>query len=120
MDSEETEAFIRGLAYEWAKVELPSGGLNYADYLEAITGLDLETDDLNRTSLIFRAIINQAKALAYSSRWVKSELKFETQAEAIGDRARWLRVHIAINGASDDSLDLYMIRANRFVLTLID
>ncbi|GAB4019137.1 hypothetical protein [Spirosoma koreense] len=106
---------VRRLAYSWFRGDLPPGRLAYTDFVNTIAGLNLVTDDPNRTTAIFNAVMQQAKTLGRSSEWVQTELTFETKVEAVGERAKWLRLDIAAQDASDAALDLYNERITRFV-----
>lgn len=114
MDSEVSKIVIYQLAFNWVQVNLPTSRMIYSDYINAIGGLNVITDDAVRTKTIFSAVLDQAKTLGYSSEWVEAELKFEAQAEAVGDRAKWLHLGVAARDASDEALDLYNIRMDRF------
>ncbi|AUD02111.1 hypothetical protein [Spirosoma pollinicola] len=115
MDAEVAKRVVYQLAFNWVQLNLPTDRLTYTDYINAIGGLQVITDDPTRTKAIFSAILDQANELGYSSEWVEVELKFEAQAEAVGDRAKWLRLDVAAREASDESLDLYNLRVSRFI-----
>lgn len=105
---------VSRLAYTWFQGELSPGCLAYTDFVNTIAGLNLVTDDPDRTTAIFMAVMQQAKILGRSSKWVQTELTFETKVEAVGDRAKWLRLDVAAQDASDAALDLYNERITRF------
>lgn len=114
MELDETKHIIRLLTFEWSKVELYAGAMTYSDYMKAVQSLQAITNDVDRTKAIFLGVIQQASALSKSSEWVREELKFEAQAEVIGDRGKWLRVEVAAQDANDAALDLYNERLTRF------
>lgn len=114
MEADQAKQLIRQLAYDWVRVELPTHRLTYTDYINTLAGLNTITDDPDRTTAIFTAVLDQAQRLGYSSEWVQSELKFEAQAEAVGDRAAWLLAVVENSGATDKALDQYNERVNRF------
>ncbi len=114
MESEVGKEVVRQLAYTWFRGELPAGHLAYSDFVNTIAGLNLVTDDPDRTTAIFTAVMQQAKTLGRSSEWVQTELIFETRVEALGDRGKWLRLEVAAQDASDAALDLYNERMTRF------
>lgn len=115
MKSDEIKQVIRQLAYEWAMVELPTHRLTYTDYLSTIAGLNVVTDDPDRTATIVAAVLHQAKQLGYSSEWVQQELKFEARVEATGERNKWLRLELVAGELSDAALDQYNERLTRFI-----
>jgi hypothetical protein len=107
--------FVRQLAYEWAKVDLPTQRLSYRDYIQAVTSLQGSTKNMTKTRTILNAILQQARQLGKSSEWVEQELRFESLAEFIDDRAESLLLDLAHgNVVNDAALDLYNERASRF------
>ncbi|GAB2563157.1 hypothetical protein GCM10027190_10990 [Spirosoma areae] len=115
MEVGEETLFVRQLAYEWARVDLPTQRLKYSDYIRAVTSLQASTKNMSKTRTIFKAILQQASQLAKSSEWVEQELRFEALAEFIEDRVETLLLDLTHGGVVDDAaLDLYNERASRF------
>lgn len=107
--------FVRQLAYEWAKIDLPTQRLSYGDYIQALTCLQASTNDMVRTRRIVKAVLEQASQLGQSSEWVERELRFEALAEFVQDRGELLLLELAHGGLVDDAaLDLYNERLSRF------
>ena len=80
--------------------------------MSTVIRLQATTKDVDRTKAIFAAVISQASQLGKPSVGVERELRFE--AQATGERARWLLVDVVAQNASDDSLDCYNERLIRF------
>lgn len=114
MDPDAINPDVRRLAMDWLRGQLPSRTLTYNDYLSTIAGLNLVTGDSIRTAQIMTAVIDQAKRLNYSSDWVQAEVRFEAQAEAVGNRASWLKLQLHNSAGKDGDLDLYNLRLSRF------
>lgn len=114
MESEAINSDVRRLAMEWLRSQLSSRTLTYADYLSTIAGLNVVTGDSVRTARIMTAVIDQAKQLGYSSDWVQQEVRFEAQAEAVGNRNSWLQLQLQNSAGWDADLDLYNERLIRF------
>ncbi|AUD03514.1 hypothetical protein [Spirosoma pollinicola] len=114
MESEPQKEFIRQLADEWVSVELPGLDFDYADCIKIIGGLLTATQNQQRTSQIFTAILDQAVELGKSSLWVEREVKFEILAHSIG-REELLALELRHAPVMDDRvLDLYNERTRRF------
>ena len=115
MEAGDETLFVRQLAYEWARVDLPTQRLSYGDYIRVVTSLQASTKNMAKTRAIFKAILQQASQLAKSSEWVERELQFEALAQFIDDRQETLLLDLAHGGVVDDAaLDLYNERASRF------
>lgn len=115
MEVGEETLFVRQLANEWARVDLPTQGLSYGDYIRAVTSLQAATQNMVKTRTLFKAILQQASQLAKTSEWVEQELRFEALAEFVEDRGEMLVLDLAHGGIVDDAaLDLYNQRVNRF------
>lgn len=116
MEVEEETLFVRQLAYEWARVDLPTQRLSYGDYIRAVTSPQESTKNMAKTRTIIKAILQQTSQLARSSEWVERELRFEALAEFIEDRRESLLLDLAHESVVDDAaLDLYKERLSRFV-----
>lgn len=115
MDAGEDTQLVRQLAYQWVQAKLPTTHLSYADYVRAITGLQQAVGNAQRTTVIFTAIINQARSLGKSSEWIQHELRFEALAEFVENRADLLLLDLEHgDGVDDEALDLYNERLTRF------
>ena len=62
MDSQKAKQVAWQLDHDWVMVELPTHSQTYADYVNAITGLNVITDDADMTATIFAAVRSQVKA----------------------------------------------------------
>lgn len=113
-ESDLTDDVIRQLAYHWTTVEVQAGDMTYTEYMDLVTRLQAVTHDLEQTKFIVAKLLQQAVALGRSSEWLTAELRFEIIAAATGDRGQLLSLAVAIQKASDESLDLYNERLNRF------
>jgi hypothetical protein len=115
MEPGDETLFVRQLAFEWARVELPTQHLRYGDYIRVLSGLHASTRDMLKTRAIFKSVIQQASQLAKSSEWVERELRFESLAEFVEDRNDMLLLDLVQSGPVDDAaLDLYNERVSRF------
>ena len=113
-ESAQTSDLIHHLTCYWIAVEQQAGDMTYTEYIDLVTRLQAVTGDLERTKFIVACVFQQADALGRSSAWRQAELRFESIAAGVGDRAQLLRLAVAHQKASDDSLDLYNERLNRF------
>ena len=115
MDFEEDTQLVHQLAYHWIQAQLPSARVSYADYVRAVADLQHAIGNAQRTTAVFTAVINQARALGKTSEWIQHELRFEALAEFVENRADLLVLELEHDGrVNDDSLDLYNERLNRF------
>jgi hypothetical protein len=117
MEPSKDNELFRQLVCNWGQVEGQAGPLTFRDYVDALMELQAITTNLERTKAISMGVIRQASQLGKSSGWLLDELKFEAQAERLGDRIEWLRTEVAAQQASDESLDLYNERLKRFTAT---
>jgi hypothetical protein len=112
---EEAKVIVHKMALDWFQAKLPGEHMGYVDFIRAINGLLTATRTAKATADIFTGIINQASALGKTSEWVESELRFETQAVAFGNRSELLLSELDLLETVDDaSLDLYNERLTRF------
>ncbi|MVM28396.1 hypothetical protein GO755_00015 [Spirosoma sp. HMF4905] len=93
---------------------MPTEYLIYRDYVRTIDYLFDTTGNQQRTIAIFTAVINQAKNLGKSGEWVNKELIFEAGGEFADSRLDLLRMNLQHGPLTDDVLDLYNERVNRF------
>ncbi|GAB3050500.1 hypothetical protein [Spirosoma pulveris] len=118
MDSDDYKQFIRQLAYEWAKVELPGVTFLYADYIRIIGQLLTATQRVDTAGHIVRGILQQAVELGKNSAWVEREIRFEELA-LVTDRMELIRHQLTCSRPVDDlALDAYNERVNRFQSSL--
>lgn len=104
----------RQLVSHWEQVEGQAGMLTFNQYRMAFVELQALTHHIDRTKAIVEGVIRQASQLGRSPEWLLGELLFEIQAERLGNRQEWLRAELASEQASDESLNLYNERLNRF------
>ena len=114
LDNTPYKELIQALTLQWVRAELPAQALTYADYQTDIGVLLLTTQNADRTTAIFQAVLAQAITLQKTAGWVKQELKFEGMIEG-ADRADFLRFELQHAATINDQLlDSYNERMNRF------
>ena len=114
LDTSPYKELLGQLAYQWIAADRPAASRTYADYVTTLRTLLLTTQNPERTLTIVRAVLKQAIELDKTSQWVEREIKFEGMLQGV-DRADFLLLELGqADRVSDQLLDDYNERVNRF------
>ena len=87
-----------------------------APYVKAITTLWAATGDGIKALATFRSLVLEATTLEKSGEWLLSEMRFEAQANAVGNRQRCALFALeSHNAPNNEALDIYNQRMNRVI-----
>jgi hypothetical protein len=116
LDGSPYKEVIQQLAHQWVWAARPATGVVYQNYSTILRTLLLTTQSPERTTAIVKAVLKQAVKLDKTSEWVERELKFEGMLSGV-DRTDFLLLELQQAGhVSDQLLDDYNERINRFAI----
>ncbi len=112
INQEEAKRIIEQLAFE---NPVDSEHKCFIRYAFILSRLWIKVGDFDLAASIFKAIVNQANKLDKSFDWINNELGFElVAAEHKGGRGSLLQQRLWEDAGSDEALDLFNERLERF------
>ncbi|RCR67003.1 hypothetical protein [Larkinella punicea] len=112
INQKEAKRLIEQLAFE---KPVDSEHRCFTRYAFILSRLWIKVGDLDLAASIFMAVVNQANKLDKSFDWINNELGFElVAAEQKGRRGALLQQRLWEDAGSDEALDLFNERLERF------